>query len=168
MSYVCSVCGERHSDLPLCFGSEAPWRGLINDPSEFEARVELNDDLCVVDKKYFFIRGHIELPIRGTEKSFAWSVWSSLSESSFRAINETWNETGRENQEPYFGWLSTSIACYAENTINLKLSVQNQPVGQVPQFFVRSEDHQLFAEQSEGIEWSRVEEICHELLQNGI
>jgi hypothetical protein len=32
---------------------------------EFEQRVALTKDQCIVDGKVFFIRGHIELPIVG-------------------------------------------------------------------------------------------------------
>ena len=63
MSWRCNTCGVEHTEIPLCFGIEAPWRALVPE-NEFAQRVELTSDQCVVDDQTFFIRGHIEIPIR--------------------------------------------------------------------------------------------------------
>src|SRR4051812_26344605 len=111
MSWTCSLCGAVHAEVPLCFGADAPWRALVTE-AEFEGRVELNDDVCVVDGRAFFIRGHVELPIVGTDETFVWSVWSSLSEASFRHVSERWDDEARTG-DSYFGWLSTNLPSYA-------------------------------------------------------
>ncbi|MGO9249589.1 MAG: DUF2199 domain-containing protein, partial [Solirubrobacteraceae bacterium] len=86
MKWTCRTCGVEHTDVPLCFGIEAPWRALVPE-SEFDQRVDLTSDQCVVDGQHFFIRGHIEIPIHDYPEPFAFSVWSSLSERSFLHIS---------------------------------------------------------------------------------
>ena len=94
MSWSCHTCGVQHADIPLCFGIEAPWRALVPD-SEYAKRVDLTPDQCVVDEKTFFVRGHIEIPIRDYPQPLAYSVWSSLSEKSFIHMSERWDSTDR-------------------------------------------------------------------------
>lgn len=53
---TCPICGNAQPELPLCYGAEAPWRELGVSDEEFERRVELSPDQCVVDERYFFIR----------------------------------------------------------------------------------------------------------------
>src|SRR5436190_1947869 len=125
MSWKCRSCGVEHSDIPLCFGIEAPWRALVPE-DEFERRVALTTDQCVVDELHFFIRGHIEIPIHDYPEPLAFSVWSSLSDHSFRHVCERWEMPDRDSDPPYFGWLCSPIAFYP-STIHLKLTVQSRP-----------------------------------------
>jgi hypothetical protein len=160
--WKCPVCGAKHSEIPLCFGSEAPWWMLVPE-AEFEKRVELTKDQCVVDEKHFFIRGHIEIPIRDCSHQFSFSVWSSLSEQSFLHMSERWESPDRETDTPYFGWLSSSIRIYPD-TINLKLSVQSRALGLVPLFTLEPTNHPLSLDQRNGISVERWHRIAHELL----
>lgn len=45
---------------------------------ELAQRVDLNADLCAIDGEHFFVRGHIEIPIHGSDEPFAWSVWCRM------------------------------------------------------------------------------------------
>jgi hypothetical protein len=83
METTCATCGAALPELLLCYRAEAPWRELGVPEAELEERVDLTADQCVVDGEHFFIRGHIVIPVIGSEESFAWSVWCSLSEKSF-------------------------------------------------------------------------------------
>ena len=65
--WVCEQCGRKEQDVPLCFGAEAPWRPFASD-EDFQRRVDLTADQCVIDEEFFFIRGHIEIPIQDTLK----------------------------------------------------------------------------------------------------
>ncbi|MBS0266089.1 MAG: DUF2199 domain-containing protein [Planctomycetes bacterium] len=146
----------------MCFGIDAPWRALVPE-IEFERRVHLNADLCVVDEQHFFIRGHIEIPIHDYPEPLAFSVWSSLSESSFHHMGERWEAPDRAFDPPYFGWLCSPIACYP-STIHLQLSVQSRPAGYTPLFTVEPTQHPLALEQHNGISIERWHEIAHQLL----
>lgn len=159
----CPECGSLSPDPPLCYGAEAPWRLLGVPESEFEKRVDLTGDQCVVDGEHFFIRGHVILPIVGSSETFAWSVWCSLSEESFLHACDRWFVPERSADPPYFGWLMTSLPSYPE-TLHLKTSVQSREVGVVPAVTVQPCDHPLAAEQRCGVTMDRVRAIAHEVL----
>lgn len=162
MTWKCGTCGVEHDDIPTCFGIEAPWRALVPE-TEFDQRVELSPDQCVVDRKTFFIRGHIEIPVLEYPKPLAFSVWSSLSEKSFLHICERWEAADRASDPPYFGWLCSPIRVYP-STIHLKLSVQSRPPGLTPLFAIEPTDHPLALDQHNGITITRWHELAHRLL----
>ncbi|NNJ28006.1 DUF2199 domain-containing protein [Alienimonas chondri] len=163
MTWRCRTCGVEHDELPLCYGAEAPWRALVPE-EEFDRRVELNADQCVVDGKVFFLRGHVELPIIGRAETFAWSVWCSLSEDSFVHVCDRW-ETPDRDGDSYFGWLCTSLPIYPE-TAHLKTNVRSRPPGETPLVEIQECDHPLFIEQRDGITLEQVEAIAHQLLHD--
>src|SRR6266513_1176133 len=107
----CPICGADQTEIPLCFNIEAPWRALVPD-ADFDQRVELNADQCVVDKKHFFIRGHIEIPIHNYPEKLSFSTWSSLSEQSFLHMCDRWVDANRAADSPFFGWLCSPIPVY--------------------------------------------------------
>jgi len=146
----------------MCFGASSPALLMVPE-SEYDARVEENRDLCIVDDEHFFVRGHIEIPVIDSGEVFTWVVWVSLSEENFDHMNEYWQVNGRENMEPYFGWLMTKLPCYNE-TYHLKTSVQVQEVGSVPLITLEPTEHLLSKEQRKGISMSRVHEIVHEVM----
>lgn len=160
MSWKCDICGVEHTDLPTCFGMEAPWPALVPE-DEFAGRVELTSDQCVVDNQIFFIRGHIEIPVHDHPEPLAFSVWSSLSEQSFLHVVERWESPGRASDPPYFGWLSSAIPIYPD-TINLKLSVQSRRPGLTPLFTVEPTGHPLALDQHHGISVRRWHELAHQ------
>ena len=162
MTWKCPICGVGHADLPLCFGIDAPWRALVPE-IEFNQRVDLSPDQCVVDERHFFVRGHIQIPIHDYLDPLAFSVWSSLSEASFIHMSERWEAADRESDPPYFGWLCSPIAVYP-STIHLKLSVQSRAIGLTPVFTVEATEHPLAVDQHDGISVERWHEFAHQLL----
>lgn len=151
-----------HAEVPICFGIEAPWRALVPE-YEVTQRVALNADQCIVDMEHFFIRGHINIPIEGRGEPLTFSVWSSVSEQSFRHISERWSEPDRATDPPYFGWLCSPIRFYPD-TLHLKLSVQSRLLGLTPLFTVEPTEHPLAIDQHQGITIQRWHMIAHELL----
>src|ERR1043166_5940546 len=109
--FVCRTCCQHHNGLPWSFSVPTPvhydsisrwlrWYrcrslGNPNDP-----------DLWIIDDKYFYIRGQLDVQITDTGGVFSWGVWVSLSSSTFERILEVWDMPGRETQPPSFGWLS--------------------------------------------------------------
>jgi hypothetical protein len=159
--FTCSVCGAHHDDeLPLCFISPAPVHVENVAPEQRGRRVLLSSDQCVIDDKHFFILGNLDVPIVGRNESLRWSVWSSLSKEHFDRTHELWNTPGRENEPPYFGWLSSSIPGYAD-TVNVKVFVHAQQVGTRPLLQVLEQDHPLYRDHVNGISWTRACELSH-------
>ncbi|HMJ08918.1 MAG TPA: DUF2199 domain-containing protein [Pyrinomonadaceae bacterium] len=166
--YTCSTCGEIHSGLPFSYGSPAPALWLDVPETEREKRILLSSDQCVIDGKYYFVLGRLEIPVIDTEEDlFSWNAWVSLSEASFDRMTELWEANGRELEQPYFGWLSTALPCYSEPTLNLKVHVHTRPVGERPFVELEPTDHPLAVEQRRGISLDRVQEIAELVLHGG-
>ncbi|GHH28688.1 DUF2199 domain-containing protein [Streptomyces lanatus] len=124
----------------------------------------LSSDQCVIRNQHFFIRGLIEIPVIGSQDVFSWGVWVSLSKHNFTRALEMWNTEGREAEGPYFGWLSTELALYSEDTTNLKTNAHTRPVGKRPFIELEPTDHPLAIEQRSGITRERVREIAMAVL----
>lgn len=149
----------------MSYGADAPvlWYTLPED--ERQKRAELNSDLCVIDDRYFFILGRLEIPVLDGTEVFAWLVWVSLSEKNFLRTMELWETQGREKEPRQFGWLSTSLPCYPE-TLHLRTGVHTRPVGQRPYVELEPTDHPLAIEQRQGITMQRVLEIAEQILHS--
>ena len=161
--FHCQTCGQYHDHVPMSFGAEGPVYYLAMSEQERSERCEHSTDLCVIDQQHYFIRGRLELPIMGSDKAFIWGVWCSLSEESFKQTILRWDATGREQDDPMFGWLSTKLPAYPE-TLNLKTIVHPQPPGDRPLVILEETDHPLSIEQREGITMDRVQEIAEAVL----
>lgn len=160
--FECRTCGEYHAELPMEFGAEAPALYLNLSPEEQE-RCELTEDVCVVDEKFFFLRGRLQLPVIDGDEPFTWGVWASLSKDSFQQTLANWDRDGRESMPPLFGWISTAIPLYPE-TIHLKSHVITQPIGFRPLIELEPTDHPLSIEQRNGITIDRVRQIAEAVL----
>jgi hypothetical protein len=165
MTWICPDCGREETELPLCFGIDAPWQAFVPE-SEFDSRVELTRDVCVVDSEHHFIRGHIAIPILDYPDPLCFSVWSSLSDRSSRHMQDRWSAPDRVSDPPYFGWLCSPIWVYP-STIHLKLSVQSRQPGLTPLLTVEPSEHPLARDQHNGITVARWHELAHRLLDHG-
>lgn len=154
--FQCHTCGKWHDGLPLDYGYNRPdyWsENLSTDADSF-----LSSDFCVIKNRDYFVRGLIEIPIVGTDQSFRWGVWSSLSKANFDRITKLWHDPQLLNEPPYFGWLSNSISFYPQ-TLNLKASVHSSTIKERPYLTLEPTDHPLSFEQRNGMTQERVREI---------
>ncbi len=160
--FTCSRCGESH-DLPMSFVFGAPvyWYGIPEDERSYRAL--LDEDLCVIDNKHFFIKGRIRIPVHESTHHFVWVAWVSLSETSFKRAVAAWEQSGREEEPPYFGWLSSEVPGYP-STRNLKTLVHTCPLGERPEVELEPTDHPLAREQREGVSLARVQEMIEAAL----
>lgn len=88
----------------------------------------------------------------------------SLSRANFTRVVSLWTTPGREQEEPYFGWLSTDLPLYHPSTLSLKARLHTQVVGQRPLIELEPTDHPLAVEQRVGITLARVQEFAETLL----
>jgi hypothetical protein len=161
--FQCKRCGNFHSEIPLNYWFEAP---IYYDEIPQEERADraiLSEDQCIIDGKHFFIAGNVEIPIKGSDKTFSYTVWVSLSEKNFRRAAALWHNQGREKEPPCFGWLSTRLPGYPD-TVNIKTMVHSRPVGIRPTIELEPTDHPLAVEQREGISRERIERIAELVL----
>jgi hypothetical protein len=140
------------------FGAEAPLSYYEVDESERASRCDLGSDDCVIDRKWFFVRGCLEIPVHGADQPFSWGVWVSLSEPNFRAWVENFDQPRRSHVGPFFGWLNASLKPYPE-TVNLKTNVHLRDNGVRPWIELQPAGHPLAVEQRNGISVDRVAEI---------
>ncbi|GAA4238258.1 DUF2199 domain-containing protein [Actinomadura meridiana] len=144
------------------FASPAPdfWTPELAEDSESE----LSSDTCVIKGQAFFVHGLIEIPVTDADDVFSWGVWVSLSQDNFTRALRLWDTPGRQDEPPYFGWLSTSLPLYAPTTIDLKTRLHTRPVGERPFIELEPTDHPLAVEQRTGITRARVQQIAELLL----
>jgi hypothetical protein len=161
--YLCKTRGKLHQGLPLVYGADAPFIWHLIPQEERKSRAMLSSDQCIIDDKYFFILGRLEIPILNSEEVFCWLVWVSLSANNFARANKLWKKKGREKEPPYFGWLNTFLPIYPE-TLHLKTNVHTRPVGTRPFVELEPTDHPLSIEQREGIAGERIQEIAEAIL----
>ncbi|WP_245246741.1 DUF2199 domain-containing protein [Streptomyces lonarensis] len=127
----------------------------------------LSADQCVIAAQHYFVKGLIEIPVIGSDEVFSWGVWVSLSQESFSRVSELWDTPGREDEEPYFGWLTTDLPVYPTATFNLKTLVHTRPVGERFVIELEPTEHPLAVEQRTGIDLERVREIASAVLHAG-
>lgn len=157
MKFQCACCDEIVEGIPT-FGWDYPIHYLDVPEAERPERVFLTSDLCVIDDKWFFVRGCLEIPVIGHDDPFIWGVWVSLSEDNFFEFQELLEVKERSKFGPYFGWFSASINIYPE-TLNLKTKVHIRDDGVRPYIELEPTDHPLALEQQQGISVKRVSEI---------
>ena len=168
MEFRCTTCGELHALNELAFGAEAPlqWEMI---PEEERSGSQLGEEQCVIEGRLgngYYLRGRLEIPIRGSGGTFTWGVWCSLSESSFLEIAAHWDDPRRVQMGPYFGWLSTSLPGYPD-TFLLKTNVHQQLPGIRPLVELEPTEHPLAVEQREGIAPERLQALVSSLLHSG-
>lgn len=168
LRWKCGSCEEWHYGPCLDFTYDAPlyWteeNEAANQNVLLESGFDklptnlLNEDVCVIDDHYF-VRGLIDLPIVGTNETFSWGVWGSLSRENFEKLMKLGDDPQRAELPPMFSWLSNSIDEYPE-TLNLKMYAHIQEPPYRPIFELEPTDHPLSREYYQGITPERVKDI---------
>jgi len=155
MGYICSVCGEEHTDLPH-IGSAAPFQWsdeFAKDPDSL-----LTDDLCIIKGRDHFVRGVIEIPVHDYEHEFGWGVWVSHKKENFEIYRANFDTP---DIGPFFGWLCTKIDYYPEPTVELKTMAYYRGEGLRPLIIVEPSAHPLSRQQQEGISLAEAWKIVH-------
>lgn len=162
--YKCVTCGKSHEGLPLSFAADSPDMYANMNWDERDARCVCGSDQYIIDQRWFFIRGCLEIPIIDSSDVFLWGLWASVRDEVFDEISECWELAGREKSRgPFKGRLGNSLSIYPE-TLNLKVQILIRPIGERPLLMVEESDHQLAAEQKSGITRARAWELAALLL----
>jgi hypothetical protein len=167
MQFTCSCCREVHDISQISLGANAPVQWDLLTEAE-RAVFELGQELCVIESdggRHYFVRACLEIPIKGTDRAFTWSVWVSLSEASFLEMSDHWEDPVRTDLGPYLGWLCTKVPEYPDSVF-LKTRVSQRPVGLRPLVELEPTDHPLAVHQREGIGLARMQEIITKALHS--
>ncbi|MEM7223561.1 MAG: DUF2199 domain-containing protein [Pseudomonadota bacterium] len=162
LTYTCGCCGEVHKGLPD-FGFDSPDFYWDVPETERDRRSTLDNNFCSIDGEYFFVRCVLEIPIIGTEDSFGWGVWSSLSETNYKRYQDVFLADQRSGEGPYFGWLSNRLPFYPE-TLQLSQKVHPQDDNMRPLLELEPTDHPLAVDQREGMPMERAIEFAQRLM----
>ena len=113
--FRCHDCGEIHEGFPELGFSSPDYYLALAEPDRESA--ELSDDLCQIGNDYF-IRCCLPLPIQGTEESYNYGIWLSVSQQNFRRYIEHLNDHEQNIGDRYVGYVSNNIPLF-ENTMDL-------------------------------------------------
>jgi hypothetical protein len=157
----CATCDlEHHGLFDLGSAAPDPWphqrspSGPPFDPNNF-----LSDDFCVIEARDFFIRGVLPIEVAGTDETFSFGVWSSLSEKNFRRYVSTFNDDPPLQEEaPWFGWFCNELKGFP-STHGLACDVWLRGGRQRPVLRLRESDHPLAVAQRDGISLRRLLDI---------
>ena len=156
--YQCATCKKWHEGPEFSYAADVP--DLYRDIPEAERkrRAQLTPDTCIIDGKYYFLRGVIEIPIIGRDQMMVLGVWVSQSEASYTKVMAAWDKPEQSSLAPTFGWLCTRLGFYPD-TEHLKTMVHQREPGLRPWIELEPTDHPLAVDQREGMTWERACEI---------
>lgn len=163
--YYCSKCAIYHKEIPMAYGTDAPYAYYLIPEDEREERCRLTADQCIIDNKFHFRRGGIELSVENNQDNFRWNVWVSVSKEDFDRMGELWEDENRVLEKPYTGKIATQLEPYPE-TLDLPVSIITQKVGYAPKIELMECNHPLYFEQENGINMERVIGFAKEILYN--
>jgi hypothetical protein len=155
--FTCATCGERHTGLfDIAFDCPDPWTGpKEKEPngvvrSALEAgRDVLSEDFCLMGE-HRFVRAILPLPLIGTDESFAFGVWGTLSQERFVEYAELFDGDQGEDMRPAFSWLSNRLPGADTGPVRAQLLAQNNR--QRPILRIMDEEHPFFRSQAEGLD----------------
>ena len=162
-TFTCSRCGQTHEGPPLAYGADYPEAWAAVPEAQRRKRVVLGEEQCIIDRRDFYVRARLVVPVVDGAEPLEWGVWVSVGQKSFMRMAEVYSTPGRESEPPYPAWLQTELPDYPQ-TLNLKGLLQTRPVGERPTFALETIDHPLAREQRDGVTMQRVREIAELLL----
>jgi hypothetical protein len=160
MIIECSTCDEIHEGLPD-IGADYPDPYFDVPEEERNGRVFVTSDLCSIDDEHFFIRGVISIHVHDQDNDFGFGVWVSQKKENFQTYVDNFESA---DIGPFFGWLSTTLSCYPEDTFCLKTMAHFRDAKQRPSIELEPSDHQLSLDQQNGISLERAWELVHHYL----
>ncbi|MBT8457201.1 MAG: DUF2199 domain-containing protein [Alphaproteobacteria bacterium] len=111
--FECPCCGKRFGGVyDVVFDHPDPWghgnRAKSGEDILWAGKNWLSSDLCVQDGDYF-VRCIMPFPIIGSDQSFAFGVWGSVSKDSFKHFYMGFDTSDYGDFTGCFSWLSNNI-----------------------------------------------------------
>ena len=150
--WTCPCCGEEQIGLPQNLHFEFPnnWPGVKFPNTLFSF---LNSDFCKIRRigkpVERYILALLPLPIIGSDQTFDFGVWMSVSKRSW-AIYEKGFETEVYDEPNCFGWLMHELPKFP-STISLPCTIEFRDDRLRPMVWVHETDHPLYEAQQEGV-----------------
>jgi hypothetical protein len=154
--FTCAGCGERHRGLfDIAFDHPDPWAGPTEKepnsavrPALNEGRDILSEDFCLMGE-HRFVRCILPMRLIGTEDSFAFGLWGSLSQTRFLEYVEVFDSPHESKFGPAFSWLMNRLPQASNAPVRAEL--RGRDGRQRPILEIGDEDHLFFQRQSDGL-----------------
>jgi len=157
--YFCANCGIEHAGLmDLAAFAPDPWPHIEAYEPNSALRMEgdfLSEDFCVLQGRYFMVRGVLQLPIHGVAEKFGFGCWSTLSRENFDKYVEGFDAGEYTDWGPWSGYLCNKLADYIGDKPEPVL-VYPQRDRQRPTLRIVDEAHPLAVDQEHGISPERM------------
>jgi hypothetical protein len=147
--FQCATCGRQHDHLPRDIAYRRPDAYFDVPEDERERRVQLSDDLCMIDEETFMIRGILYVPVSDGGQ-FGWGVWAAVSRDDYCIYLDAWENDTEDETPPFVARIDNEIAPYPGSR-GLDVTVKLQSGGQRPRFTVITDSHPLGADQRAGV-----------------
>lgn len=154
--FTCAGCGERHKGLfDIAFDYPDPWNGPTEKEHNSavrqaydEGRDFLSEDFCVMGE-HRFVRCILPLRLIGTNESFAFGVWGSLSQARFDDYLEVFDTPNGSSFGPAFSWLMNRLPQASIPAVRTQM--RGQDGRQRPILEISDEGHPFFQKQVDGL-----------------
>lgn len=157
-SWTCECCGQQFDTLPMDFAFHAPQDWFDIPEAERASRTKLSRDLCMIDRRKFYVRGCIEVPVSDHAEFLIWGVWVSVSEKIFRYIYDHWDDQ-EDSRQALPGELCNWPSGYPDSR-GIRCDVFLRSGNRRPRIVLEEINHPLSIEQRTGISLKRVKEIA--------
>lgn len=117
--------------------------------------VQENSDLCILEGKRFFIRALLPLPVESRELSYCIGLWVEVSQTAFDRIYALWDSEEQLDEAPFLAHVANEIPT-AAGSLGLEAELRLTGPTTRPDVFLKPSTHQLYLEQTRGIDEHRV------------
>ncbi|VXB17397.1 DUF2199 domain-containing protein [Massilia sp. 9I] len=154
---ICSKCGEEHplEEMELTFRRPDAAAKMTED--ERARLVRENSDLCVIEGKRFFIRAVLPLPVEGRDIPYCIGLWVEVSQAAFDRIYDLWESDEQRHEPPMPAHLANEVPT-APGSLGLEAQLRLSGPTVRPEVFLKPGTHQLYLEQSQGVDVHRIAE----------
>lgn len=155
--FQCARCGQYHDHLPMCLGAPVPEPYAHIPQAARKTRVVLSPDQCVIDGRFFFVLGRIQISVKTQNDPFTWLCWTSVSATDFQLFYPATNKKHPTKLSCTAG-LATVLP-YGLTTLGLKCRLTRSRHQERPLIQLLECEHPLYFEQQNGISPKRLQEI---------
>jgi len=157
----CSHCGEPASSHEVDQAFGLPDAVFALKGAERTRRAQGSSDMYMLDKKWFYIRGVVFLPIKDAERKFGIGFWAEVNRDVVVWYADHYSEDMSSSPQSK-GRLANSFAAMGR-TMELLVTISWGDKGSRPTFLVEEGGipytSQLYKEQRDGITMARVHEL---------
>ncbi|MCB0552201.1 MAG: DUF2199 domain-containing protein [Phaeodactylibacter sp.] len=146
-NFLCSFCNKKHD---IFFETEFGLpEVIVKELDSGELEYESGERWFIIQKKYFLVKGVIEIPIIDYEKKIKWLVWAMISKEDFFEYTSLFS-TNKKANWPKEGTLAAEMA-FLKKSVGLRISLDLKEKNSFPSIKICERDSELGRMQEEKI-----------------